>query len=300
MGRETVFTAVTWDAGEWPILNPVRGKMIGWPHAARLSGPDELGGLTANYPVVDGADDIDSFPPGSSLLVHFVHHRSKVEDAYVPSPRERHGWLKIVPSISNLTGPSSPSIISTQQDITFLARRQTASLFSFSVDLVFEPQVGSEEEAGITIFLTQSQHIELGIISQGTGKRKTRALRLHAASSGQPNASRLEPVIQEVPRSWSPDAPIRLSVVAEEDGTYVFSASSTSPAGKPSATIVLGRASSGIVSGGERRFVGTLVGVFATTNGAQINTRPATPAYVRRWKYTPIAQEISEGEYGYI
>jgi beta-xylosidase len=256
MGRETVFTPVAWDAGEWPRLEPVRGEMTGWPYSPRPSGLDELGDLAAKYPVVDGADDIDSFPPGSSLPIHFVHHRSKVEDAYVQSPRERPGWLKIVPSISNLTGPSSPSINSKQQDITFLARRQTASLFSFSVDLAFDPQIGSEEEAGITIFLTQSQHIDLGIISYGTGRKKTRALRLHATSSGQPNVSRLEQFIQEIPRSWSPEAPIRLSVVAEEDGTYVFSASSTSPAGKPSATIVLGRASSGIVSGGEGRFVG--------------------------------------------
>ncbi|KAL3483774.1 xylosidase : arabinofuranosidase [Aspergillus germanicus] len=300
MGRETVFTPVTWDAGEWPRLDPVRGKMTGWPRAARVSGPGKPGDLPAKYPVVDGADDIDSFPVLFSLPIHFVHHRSRVEESYVPSPPERPGWLKLAPSVSNLTGPFSSFSNSTQQDITFLARRQTASLFSFSVNLAFDSQIGSEEEAGITIFLTQSQHIDLGIISQGTGRKKSRVLRLRATSSRQPDVAALEPAIREIPRSWSPDAPIRLSVVADEDGTYVFSASSSTRAGKPSGTIVLGRVSSGTVSGGEGRFVGTLIGVYATTNGAEVKTRPPAPAYIRHWKYTPIAQEISEGEYRYI
>ncbi len=30
MGRETVLTPVTWDAGEWPVWTPIRGEMSGW------------------------------------------------------------------------------------------------------------------------------------------------------------------------------------------------------------------------------------------------------------------------------
>ena len=31
MGRESVLFPVTWNTGEWPILEPVKGKMSGWP-----------------------------------------------------------------------------------------------------------------------------------------------------------------------------------------------------------------------------------------------------------------------------
>jgi hypothetical protein len=137
------------------------------------------------------------------------------------------------PSISNLTGPSSSSSNSTKHYITFLTRRQTASLYSFSDDFAFDPQIGSEVEAGITVFLTQSQHIDVGIISHGTGRKKTRALPMGATSSGQPNVPALEPIIRDIPRSWGADAVIRLSVVTEKDGSYVFSASPSS-GGRPS------------------------------------------------------------------
>ena len=30
MGREAVLFPVTWNTGDWPILQPVRGKMSGW------------------------------------------------------------------------------------------------------------------------------------------------------------------------------------------------------------------------------------------------------------------------------
>jgi beta-xylosidase len=33
MGRETVMTPVTWKEGEWPYMDPIRGKMTGWPMA---------------------------------------------------------------------------------------------------------------------------------------------------------------------------------------------------------------------------------------------------------------------------
>jgi hypothetical protein len=82
--------------------------MTGWPRAARASGPDKLGDLAAKYPVVDGADDIDSFPAGSSLPIHFVHHRSRVKDSYVPSPPERPGWLKLVRRCRILLGRPRP------------------------------------------------------------------------------------------------------------------------------------------------------------------------------------------------
>lgn len=33
MGRESVMTAVTWKTGEWPVFDPIKGKMSGWGFA---------------------------------------------------------------------------------------------------------------------------------------------------------------------------------------------------------------------------------------------------------------------------
>ncbi|KAH8590359.1 hypothetical protein B0O99DRAFT_691583 [Bisporella sp. PMI_857] len=58
----------------------------------------------------------------------------------------------------------------------------------------------------------------------------------------------------------------------------------------------MGTASSEIVSGGSGPFTGTLVGIYATSNGGQ----GREPAYFRRWKYQNIAQEIEEDTYIYM
>ena len=34
MGREAVLYPVTWNTGDWPILQPVRGQMSGWAKPA--------------------------------------------------------------------------------------------------------------------------------------------------------------------------------------------------------------------------------------------------------------------------
>jgi hypothetical protein len=65
------------------------------------------------------------------------------------------------PSLLNLTalngnyaGPSGQ---------TFVGRRQQDTLFTYSVNLDYSPSV-LEEEAGVSIFLTQNHHLDLGVV----------------------------------------------------------------------------------------------------------------------------------------
>lgn len=78
------------------------------------------------------------------------------------------------------------------------------------------------------------------------------------------------------------------------DTHYEFSAAS---AVNPIATtIVLGTGAARIVSGGSGVYLGTILGLFATANGGN----SSIPAYFERWRYSPIAQKISEGEFVYV
>jgi len=59
---------------------------------------------------------------------------------------------------------------------------------------------------------------------------------------------------------------------------------------------VLGTGSAELLSGGSGSFVGTLLGVYATCNGAGsgLDCPSGTPnAYFQRWRYTGAAQYIS-------
>lgn len=67
MGRETVLFPVTWDEGEWPKAEPVRGHMVG-------SSPPENKGIPGTGNWVSAGDACD-FEPGSRLSRHFVHYR---------------------------------------------------------------------------------------------------------------------------------------------------------------------------------------------------------------------------------
>ena len=106
-------------------------------------------------PFADASDYI-TFPPGSSLPIHFVHWRIPVNSSYTVSPTGHPNTLRLSPSKLNLTaydgnyaGPGGQ---------TFVGRRQTDTLFTFSVNLQFSPQAQGDE-AGISVFLTQASII---------------------------------------------------------------------------------------------------------------------------------------------
>ncbi|KAE8139975.1 glycosyl hydrolase [Aspergillus pseudotamarii] len=274
MGRETVLAPATWDEGEWPVVQPVRGQMQGplpQEHKEAIKGD----GSFVNEP------DHVTFAPGDSIPSHFLYWRYPKTSDFVVSPQDHPNTLRLTPSPYNITGNTS---FTPDQGITLLTRRQTDTLFTYSVDIAFDPQ-SPDEEAGVTVFLTQEQHIDLGLVllasQNGTSSP---AFRLRVEGHGNYEGS-LPGKIVPVPEGWRGE-PIRVQIQAVSDTQYEFSVAS---AKTPAQRAVVGYADSTIVSGDTGRFTGTLVGVYATSNGGS----GTTDAYISNWRYEGQGQKIN-------
>ncbi|KAL0935660.1 arabinofuranosidase [Colletotrichum truncatum] len=242
MGRETVLFPATWEKGDWPKLAPVNGIMKG-----RLPRKDR--NPPGRGPLVDEGDNMD-FPPGSTIPQHFLTWRPQPASHFTISPKGHPYTLRISPSRANLTGGSSFTAGIDSQ--AFISRLQSSTLFRFSVDVLFQP-LHDEAEAGISIFLTQFQHIDLGIVQLRSRKNKlTTHFRLRAETSGLPNINPPQINVKAVPLSWL-SQPITLRIAAPDDKTYKFT---VAPALQPWNEIEIGQLSSEIVSGGTGKFTG--------------------------------------------
>lgn len=283
MGREAVLFPVTWEEGEWPVLEPVRGEMSGWPL------PPADRDLPGDGPFNSDPDEYD-FGEGGSVPRHFVYWRVPREDSFSVTA----DGLEVVPTRNNLTGvlgPDETDELSGRRGLAFVGRRQTHSLFTFSVDLTFNPQE-VEQEAGVTVFLTQLDHVDLGVVllPSETEAGAELSFRFRAEATGTSPDTQITPV----PESWL-EGPIRLQIRAVDATHYELSAA---PASDPDEEIVVGTASAEVVSGGTGTFVGSLVGVYATCNGE--GSDEVCPdggnAVFNRWRYNGEAQYISATE----
>ncbi|KAL2866109.1 glycosyl hydrolase [Aspergillus lucknowensis] len=257
MGREAVLFAASWEEGHWPVLQPVRGRMEGWP-------------LPRETRRVPGDGPFSSDPD---------HTTDK--------------GLEIVPSRNNLTGvPYSESdiVLTGKRGLSFISRRQTHTLFDFSVDLSFSPSA-INQEAGITVFLTPLNHIDLGLVllQPGNDTAPSVHLRMRAEGTGTPPPEK----VVRVPKGWAVDKPMTLHITAEDPKSYTLSASLGGWE-----TLEIGKASSALVSGGHGSFVGSLLGTYATCNGegSGVECPKGGVATFQRWRYTPVAQFIEEDE----
>jgi beta-xylosidase len=252
MGRETVLFPVTWEEGAWPVLQPVRGEMSGWPL------PPPTRAVPGSGPFIEDPDFID-FPPDSVIPAHFVYWRFPPEDAFAVSPLGHHNTLRLRPSKSNLT---STDPMNTTPELSLIMRVQTDTLFSFSVDVVtFNPTV-QEEEVGVTAFLTQTQHLDLGIVllptsDQGSKDGAKLSPHLRFRVTNVPNLpsdfqGNITTFIKALPDDWL-NAPIRLHIDAANETHYILSAASSR---EPWNKEVMGIAPATILSGGDGRFSG--------------------------------------------
>ncbi|KAI1372889.1 glycoside hydrolase family 43 protein [Hypoxylon crocopeplum] len=291
MGREAVLFPVTWDEGQWPVLQPVRGEMSGWA----LPPPSRE--VPGDGPFNSDPDAYD-FEEGTAIPRNLVHWRVPRESAFSVTAQ----GLRVVPSRNNLTGtPLSETTpeLSGQRGLSFIGRRQTDTLFTFSVDLTFSPQhVG--QEAGVTVFLTQVNHIDLGVVllaanstSTCPSRRKREAAKTQLALRFRAEGTGVPPVPKTVvvPADWL-DGPIRLQIEATNATHYNLAAMSATD---PDSSILIGTASAGLVSGGNGSFVGSLVGAYATCNGAGagVDCPEGGNAYFNRWRYSGEGQYIS-------
>ncbi|KAL2118066.1 hypothetical protein VTJ04DRAFT_7726 [Mycothermus thermophilus] len=268
MGRETVLFPVTWREGEWPILQPVKGVMEGWPL------PPRSRDVPGDGPFNEDPDDYD-FKDGK-LPKHLVYWR-------LPRPGHieavRGKGLRVRLNRNNLAGaPGGPEPAA--RAISFIARRQTHSVFRFGVDLSFSPREDGQE-AGVVAFLTQLANIHLGLV------RLEGELKLRFNASGAVTT-------RAVPKSWGRAESVRLEITMEKPSEYIFSALRP---GDRASRIELCRASAELLSGGSGSFVGTLLGVYATCNGAGsgLDCPKGTPdAYFTRWNYVGDGQYVTE------
>ncbi|KAL5313222.1 hypothetical protein ACEPPN_018955 [Leptodophora sp. 'Broadleaf-Isolate-01'] len=277
MGRETVLFPVKWEEGKWPELQPVRGRMSG-------PLPPKTRNLPGSGPFVDDSEQVDF---SSGIPANFVTWRAPKTSLFEASPPGYPRTLRATPSRVNLTADEVFSPV--EDGLAFIARKQTSTLFAYSVDISFRPTVEGEE-AGVSVFLTQQQHIDLGIVNLPSVRgRLIPHFRFRVEASGKQNIAVPVTTVVPVPQSWL-SSPIRLLISTPNDSTFVFSASSTRYSGE---TKVLALANSRIVSGGSGPFTGTLIGVYATSNGG----KGANPTYFSRWSYLVVAQEVAEGDF---
>jgi beta-xylosidase len=165
MGRETVLAPVSWPNGGWPVWTNISGTMNGWQLPPRQLIREGEG------PLITAPDEID-FAPGTSLPPQLVHWRLPIARNYIVSPRGHRNSLQLTSSVLNLTGYDGNYAGPAGQ--TFISRRQVDTFFTFSVTLDYSDLSALEDEAGVSVFLVQNHHFDLGVVM----------LPLHASSEG--------------------------------------------------------------------------------------------------------------------
>jgi beta-xylosidase len=283
MGRETVLTAVTWENDSFPVFSPVRGQMSGWQF------PPESTDIGGTGPFIDDEDEID-FEAGSSLPAHFVYWRFPIPESYVVSPSERPNTLRLNPSRLNLTALNGN--YAGPEGQTFVGRRQQDTLFTFSVNIDFDP-TAVDQEAGVSVFLTQNHHLDIGIVmlpysastqpfpgQNATVPSDPSQLVPQIRFRGESYVPVPDPIIAPVPEAWVGET-LTLEIKAHNMTHYAMSAG---PAGARSRLQNILDVSNVPVSWG---FTGVILGAYCTTNGHD----GGTPAYISNWRYT------SQGQY---
>jgi hypothetical protein len=158
--------------------------------------------------------------------------------SYTVGPPERPNTLRLTPSRLNLTGPTGN--YAGPEGQTFVGRRQQETLFTFDVDMQFSPgKKETEAEAGVSVFLTQNHHLDLGVVMLPANTTT------HNQADIGPGAGGLVPhfrfrgtsyvevpadVVVPVPQEWRGEA-IRLQIRANETH-YDFSATSLGSRGR--------------------------------------------------------------------
>jgi len=163
MGREMVLTPVTRPRGQWPTFSPVRGTR----DVRNLTQDLCIGGTG---PLV-GEPDVLDFAPNSTLPKNIVYWRWPEPSSYVISPPDHPHTLQLKPSYLSITDGSTNGTAG--YDIgyrTLVTRKQTDTLFQYSVDVDFEP-VAPDEEAGVTAYSTKCRTTPL---ASSTYHRATR------------------------------------------------------------------------------------------------------------------------------
>jgi hypothetical protein len=174
--------------------------------------------LTATSPWITDGDDLD-FAPGELLPAHLTHWRYPVEDTFAVSSAADHPYsLRLKSSALNLTARNGNYAGPTGQ--AFIGRRQQDTLFTYSVKVDFSPTV-VEEEVGVSAFLTQNHHLDLGVVMLRTNSSS--GLAPHFRFRGISYVKVPDTYVVPVPPAWA-GKPLRLEIKAANVSHYAFSA----------------------------------------------------------------------------
>ncbi|KAG9231933.1 beta-xylosidase [Amylocarpus encephaloides] len=270
MGRETVMTPVTWAEGRWPVFEKVTGKMNGW-HLD--SGPAVQGGEGS---LVDSNFE-STFSPGYVLGPGFAHWRFPVVGNYAVSPKGHENSLQLKSSLANLTGHDGRSAEPKGQ--TFISRRQTHSLFEFSATLNVSELQKEDQEVGVSVFLDQLHHYDLGIVlstQPATATKRARLVPQFRVRGITTVPAFISPTIAQIPmpETWTGKS-LSFGINAKNITHYEMQ---VAPVGRKKDRIVVGYGNGlGLTWG----FTGALLGVYATTNGGE----GEFSTYVSDWEY---------------
>ena len=287
MGRETALTSVTWEDG-WPVMQNVSAQMSGdWEL------PPHVGLLEAGEGHRVGDDDVLEFEPGSSLPIHLFYWRLPKTKHYEISPEDHPNSLALRSSRLNLTGFDGDSTRGWGQ--TFLARKQTDSLFRFSVDVEWDGLLTKDgHEVGVTILQDQSQHFDISIVMlfDSTSNTTVPHIRFRGLSttpfrlpSNQLHFDQTTPLRP----SWRGQK-LRLQVEGLNATHYEFAAG-LGGEDEDREMQVFGHTT------GDKLipyYSGAVVGAFATSNGRY--KEGDFEAYVSRWRYTGVRQILDNDE----
>jgi hypothetical protein len=233
-----------------------------------------------------------------------------MKEHFQVSPAGHANCLRINPSNLNLTAINGNYAGPTGQ--AFVGRRQQDTLFTYSVTVDFNPTMVNEE-AGVTAFLTQNHHLDLGVVmlpakartASFPGDKDSKVhsgdeLLPHFRFRGMSYVPVPADVVMPVPAAWVGSS-LRMEISAKNMSHYSFSAG---PADAMSEMHTVIDVSNEPVSWGftgesfspfsrhgwplllAKTYVGVLLGVYATSNGG----KGSTPAYISEWKYSPQGQ----------
>ncbi|KAF7718521.1 Xylan 1,4-beta-xylosidase/Non-reducing end alpha-L-arabinofuranosidase [Penicillium ucsense] len=281
MDRETVLYPVSWPKGGWPVADPVEGTMRG-PLPVTPSGEKR------SPPTFMGEKDVVDFQPGTSIPKQWLFWRAPAKpESFTISPPSHPNTLRLTASKANITGDASFKAL---DGLTLITRIQTHTFFEFSVDV--HPGFGkiAGDEVGVSVFVHQDHHIDLGILVEEDSADSSRNMvfRCRATDSSIALSQLPSPVVTPVPAAWS-KSPIRLFINGINTTHYELSAASASKSHEREHLALLPAS----LVGGQLLFTGALLGAYATTNGGNHSME----GYVSRWRYTPEAQEIGYGDY---
>ncbi|UQZ35497.1 glycoside hydrolase family 43 protein [Paenibacillus sp. PK3_47] len=140
LGRETYLAPVTWTAEGWPLIgNDGRVNL-------EMEGPGFFKGYDLSLSRF-GRDDFDSSVPG-------------LQWNFYKNPREQSWSLAERPGCLTLYG--TEYTLDDSQQLAFAGRRQQDFDCSVSALMIFAPE-HEGEEAGLTVYMNEKSHYEIGV-----------------------------------------------------------------------------------------------------------------------------------------